>query len=349
MEKCQKCKKKVCLIYCRSCSSYYCLECDRLTHNLPKNKKHKRKNITSSLLNFQKSSNNIKINYNNLNNKSWKNKFKFKGSKTQNNFHKSKINEEEDPNIRLIKKLEYNLNNDIDLIDNNNRNEKLLLDYKNDFNKLYKYIKITNIQNKIDINNLFNIIEEQDIIINDLFKKINFLKQKIKDNIFIDKNIYDPNLDINNIITKKNYFDKKLDIINQIYEKQKQELIKEQENKIFKIKLEYNKIKDKYLSMINYKADNPKNNELNDIIKKLKLDKYNLNINANKLSKINDELNITEFCMNEHIDELIFKLGNNKINGQVKENIYESKKINKYNYKIRYNSYNGKEKKNIKK
>ena len=69
MEKCQKCKKKVCLIYCRSCSSYYCLECDRLCHNLPKNKKHKRKNITSSLLNFQKSNNNIKINYNNLTNK----------------------------------------------------------------------------------------------------------------------------------------------------------------------------------------------------------------------------------------------------------------------------------------
>ena len=163
---------KISLIYCKTCSTYYCLQCDRLTHNLPKNKKHKRKNITSSLLNFQKRSNtNIKINYDKLNNKSWKNKYKFKGSKTQNNFHKSKIKEEEDLNSHLIKKLEFNLNNDLDLINDNLRNEKLLLEYKNDFNNLYKHIKITNIKNKIDINTLFEIIGEQDIIINDLFQK----------------------------------------------------------------------------------------------------------------------------------------------------------------------------------
>ena len=104
--------------------------------------------------------------------------------------------------------------------------------------------------------------------------------------------------------------------------------------------------------MINYKDNNDcskNNDELNNIIKQLKLDKYNLNINANKLSKISDELNITEFCMNEHIDELIFKLGNNKNNGQMKENIYKNDKKNKDNYKKRYKSFNGKEIKNIKK
>ena len=104
--------------------------------------------------------------------------------------------------------------------------------------------------------------------------------------------------------------------------------------------------------MINYKDNNDcskNNDELNNIIKQLKLDKYNLNINANKLSKISDELNITEFCMKEHIDELILKFGNNKNNGQMKENIYKNDKKNKDNYKKRYKSFNGKEIKNIKK
>ena len=61
MKKCLKCKSKIALIYCNSCSTFFCLECDRLTHNKPKNKNHIRKNITSSLLNTKE---NTKINDN---------------------------------------------------------------------------------------------------------------------------------------------------------------------------------------------------------------------------------------------------------------------------------------------
>ena len=49
-----------------------------------------------------------------------------------------------------------------------------------------------------------------------------------------------------------------------------------------------------------------------------------MNTNTNKLSKINDEFNIAEFCMNEHFDELIDKLGNmNKKYNKEKENIID--------------------------
>ena len=311
MKKCLKCKSKIALIYCNSCSTFFCLECDRLTHNKPKNNNHTRKNITSSLLNTKENTT-IK---DNLNYKSPKNKPKLKGYKTQNNFHKK--SNEEDPNMHLIKKLEYNLNNDLDFNDEKYRNDKIISDYKNDFNKLYKYIKITNIKNNIDINSLLNIIEEQDMIINNLFRKVYILKKQLEDNTPKDEK----------------YFNKKLNIINKIYEKQKEEFIKEQEEKITKIKLEYNKIKNKYNAAIKSNNDKlEKNAEIYNIIKKLKADQKNINENTNKLSKINDEINIAEFCMNDHLDELIERLINNNncknkdINKKLKkENIIRNK------------------------
>ena len=345
MDKCQKCKNKIALIHCNSCSSYFCLECDRLTHNIPKNKNHKRKNNTSSFLNIdyikRNLSNKHNINYKTPNNKDKKDK-KDKADKnkefiSQNNFYK--IKDKEDPNIHLIKRLENILNNNIDINEQNIKNE-IYLQYKNDFNKFYKYIKITNLKNNIDINKLLNIIEEQDTIINSLFKKIYFLKQQIKQNIFIDKKMLNERpFDMNKITKDEKYFNKKLDIINKIYEKQKEELIKEQEDKILKIKMEYDIVKDRYLSIIKEKDNNIKTNEeINEIIKKLRLDQNNININSNKLSKINDELNINEFCLSGHIDELINKLGNLNIKVQRKENI----RNNKIDKGKRFKSFNGK-------
>ena len=345
MDKCQKCKNKIALIHCNSCSSYFCLECDRLTHNISKNKNHKRKNNTSSFLNIDyikaNLSNKHNINYKTPNNKDKKDK-KDKADKnkefiSQNNFYK--IKDKEDPNIHLIKRLENILNNNIDINEQNIKNE-IYLQYKNDFNKFYKYIKITNLKNNIDINKLLNIIEEQDTIINALFKKIYFLKQQIKQNIFIDKKMLNERpFDMNKITKDEKYFNKKLDIINKIYEKQKEELIKEQEDKILKIKMEYDIVKDRYLSIIKEKDNNIKTNEeINEIIKKLRLDQNNININSNKLSKINDELNINEFCLSGHIDELINKLGNLNIKVQRKENI----RNNKIDKGKRFKSFNGK-------
>ena len=320
MKKCLKCKNKIALIYCNSCSTFFCLECDRLTHNQLKNKKHKRENITTSVLITEE---NLKNN-DNQNYKSPKYKPEIKGYKSQNNFHK--ISTKEDPNTYLIKKLEYNLNNDLDFSDEKFRNEKLISEYKNDFNKLYKYIKITNIKNNIDVNSLLNIIEEQDNIINNLFKKVYFLKKKLEENT--PKN--------------ENYFNKKLDIMHKIYEKQKEELIKEQEDKIMKLKLEYNKIKDKYNIVIKSHYDKlEQNGEMYHIIKKLQSDQNNINVNTNKLSKINDELNIAEFCLNEHLDELVYKLVNDKRIDNNQNKINENKKIQKEKY-IRSKSFKGK-------
>ena len=345
MEKCQKCKNKIALIYCSSCSLYFCLECDRITHNLIKNKNHKRKNNTSTYLSLDDIKKNFNINNsNNTNYKSPKNNnTKFKAYITQNDFHKVKSNEE-DPNVRLINKLAYKLNNDLDYNMNKLKNEKNNIQYKNDFNKLYKLIRITNYKNNFDINNLLNIIEQQDLIINDLFIKVNFLKQVIKENIFIETDIN--KLDNKNIVKDENYFDKKLDIISKMYEKEKEELIRKQEDKILKIKLEYDMVKDKYLNLIKQKNKNENVNvnvneteEIYNIIKKLKSDQIDINTNTNKLSIIKDELNNTEFCINEHLDELIFKLGNMKNNSKENENIiYKNKRLNKYNNK----SYNRK-------
>ena len=144
---------------------------------------------------------------------------------------------------------------------------------------------------------------------------------------------------MNKITKDEKYFNKKLDIINKIYEKQKEELIKEQEDKILKIKMEYDIVKDRYLSIIKEKDNNIKTNEeINEIIKKLRLDQNNININSNKLSKINDELNINEFCLSGHIDELINKLVNLNIKVQRKENI----RNNKIDKGKRFKSFNGK-------
>ena len=77
--------------------------------------------------------------------------------------------------------------------------------------------------------------------------------------------------------------------------------------------------------------------EINNIINKLLIDKKNLNLNNNQLSKINKEFNVIEFLMNEHIEELIDKI----------KNIFkkESNGVNK----IRFKSYNENfKKKNIK-
>lgn len=336
MEKCQKCKKKTALISCSSCNSCFCFECDRLIHNLPKNKKHTRKNITSSFLNLDY----IKSDLNNINIIKYKTP---QNKNKENNYNKAK--DKEDPNIRLINKLYNILNNDLDYNNENNEylnNEKLFSEYKKDFNKNYKLIKLTKLNNNIDINKLLNIIEEQDIIINDLFNKINFLKNQIK-NLFIDKKMINENtFEPNKISKDEKYFIKKLDIINKIYEKQKEELIKEQEKKISKIKMEYYIIKNKYLSIINKKEYKLKNNEeINEIIKKLKIDYNNINNNTNQLSKINDELNIAKFCMNEHMDELINKFDNCNNKVKINENV-RNKKIN--NGK-RFKSFNGKLKK----
>ena len=334
MEKCQKCKKKIALIHCISCKSFFCLECDRLTHNISKNKKHKRTNITSSLLNLGNEKKNISIHSLDTKNiKNGNNKENEIGYITQYNFNKIKTQEfsKEDPNIHLVNKLKYNLDNNYNI-----ENENMF--YKNDFNKLYKYIKITNIKNKIDINNLLNIIEQQDIIINDLFKKIYYLKQNIIENISLGKDKLRNNEINYNCIKNEKYFEKKLDIINKIYEKQEQELIKEQEEKILKIKKDYEEIKEKYISIIKGKENKFKNKgEINNIINKLLLDKKNLNLNNNQLSKINKEFYVVELLMNEHIEELIDKI----------KNIFkkESNGVNK----IRFKSYNENfKKKNIK-
>lgn len=335
MKKCQKCKDKLCLIYCSSCTTFYCLQCDRLTHNLLKNKNHKRRNITSSFLNLEE----IKKNFNrnnieNLNNQNAKNLDISKSFKICNDLHK--IENKEDPNIHLIKKLDYNLNNNLD----NNENykiEKNIFEYKNDFNKLYKYIKIINLKNDKDINQLLDIIEEQDEIIKNLFQKVLFLKQKIKENIYIEKNKFNKKaLDVynsNNInfIKDENYFEKKLDIINKIYEKEKEELIKMHEDTISKIQLKYNIIKDKYFSIIKYKDNKSKKNEgIDYLIKKLKSDKNNLNICSNKLAKLHDELNLVEFCLNGHIDELLIDELKNKNKKEEKDyNIKRYKSLNK--------------------
>ena len=290
MKKCQKCKKKIALTNCNSCSSFFCLECDRLIHNISKNKKHKRANITTSLLNLEK---NKKINsFDDKIIKNRKGKVNIKGDMTKYNFHKAKNKElnKEDPNIHLINKLKNNLDNNFSI-----ENQNIL--YKNDFNKLYKYIRITNTKNNIDINNLLDIIEQQDIIINDLFKKVYYLKQYIKENNCFDKTKAGTNEISFNIKKDEKYFEKKLDIINKIYEKQRQELIKEQEEKILKIQKDYDDIKDKYISIMKGKENHFEkkeeiNKEINKVLNKLLLDKKNLNLNNNQLSKINKELNI---------------------------------------------------------
>jgi hypothetical protein len=293
MEKCQKCKNKIGLIHCTSCSLHYCLECDRKTHALKKNKNHKRKNNTSTYISIK----DIKkyFNLQNLEHIKCKspNNYKIKPNIIQN-IHK------QDPNLHLIKKLAYKLENDLDSHINKENNN---LEYKNDFNKLYRIIRVANCGNNyLDINNLLDIIEKQDLIIKDLFVKVYYLKQQIKDNIFIDKN----KIENNNILKDEKYFEKKLDIISKIYEKEKQELIRKQEDMISKIKIQYNMLKDKYLDVLKHQKDKKiiNNEEINDIIKKIKIDQFNMNTNTNKLSKINDDLNIAEFCMNEHFNEL---------------------------------------------
>jgi hypothetical protein len=265
---------------------------------LKKNKNHKRKNNTSTYISIK----DIKKHFNlqNLDHIKCKspNNYKIKPNIIQN-IHK------QDPNLHLINKLAYKLENDLDSHINKENNN---LEYKNDFNKLYKIIRVANCGNNyLDINNLLDIIEKQDLIIKDLFVKVYYLKQQIKDNIFIDKN----KIENNNILKDEIYFDKKLDIIIKIYEKEKQELIRKQEDMISKIKIKYNMLKDKYLDVLKHQKDKKiiNNEEINDIIKKIKIDQFNMNINTNKLSKINDDLNIAEFCMNEHFNELIFKLG----------------------------------------
>ena len=329
MERCKDCKKKVGLIYCNSCSSFYCLECDKLIHNCPKNKSHKRSNYTYSL-----------INSDNIKNKDDIKKEKFKAYICRANSNCQKDMGKKDPNIRLINKLELNLDNDLQYsIKNINKKNKenYNLEYSNDFNKIYHVIKVNNYKNNIDVNSLLNIIEEQNNIINDLFQKLIFLKEQVQKN---------------NMYEKNNYFDTKLDIINKIYEKEKEDLIKEQNEKILEIQLKYNDIKNKYMSFINARNNNlNENNDINNIVEKLKLDKNNININNDKLSKINEELNITEFCMNSHIDELIDKLEKNKINKTERRNSnkngsnnYRAKTfsgIKKYNI-IKYNNFKSK-------
>jgi len=334
MERCKDCKNKLGLIYCSSCSSFYCLECDKLIHSCPKNKRNKRRNYTYSLINSDIIANNLIKKLEDKNDVK-KEKFKAYICRTNTNFHKA--NNKKDPNIRLIKKLELNLDNDLQYNINNinkKNKENYNLEYSNDFNKIYHVIKVNNFKNSIDVNSLLNIIEEQNNIINDLFKKLIFLKEQVQKN---------------NMYEKNNYFDTKLDIINKIYEKEKDDLIKEQNEKILEIQLKYNDIKNKYMSIINERNNNLKeNNDINDILEKLKLDKNNININNHKLSKINEELNITEFCMNSHIDELIDKLEKNKIAKTDRRNS-NNNKINNYipktfsgikkNRIIKYNSF----------
>ncbi len=327
MEKCQKCKKKIGLIYCNSCSLYYCLECDRKTHSLNKNKNHKRKNNTSTYINIKDMKKNFNVNINNIDNSKHKSPINYIIRS-----HTTKNIQKQDPNIRLIKKLAYNLENDLDNNINKNNRINNNLEYKNDFNKLYKIIRVANCRNNnLDVNILLNIIEEQDLIIRDLFLKVNFFKQRIKDYILIDKN----KIENFYVLKDEKYFDEKLDIIHKIYEKEKQELIKEQEDNILKMTNKYNLLKEKYLDVVmNQKEKKLKNNEeIYNIIQKLKIDKINMNTNTNKLSKINDEFNIAEFCMNEHFDELMDKLGNmNKKYNKEKENIKDKNiKIIKYN------------------
>ena len=333
MEKCKKCKNKIGLVYCYSCSSFYCFECDRIIHSLPDNKTHKRKNKTFSILNSDDIKQFLIRNKTfNINKKYSKTNGSFKAYITQNNFHK--IKNKEDPDINLINKLALNLDNDLNQnLNKENDKENYNVIYKNDFNKIYRLLKISNYQNNIDVNNLLNIIEQQDIIINDLFKKIIFLKQQIKE---ISVNIKD-----------ENYFDKKLDIINKMYEKEREILIKEQEDKILKIKKEYNKIKDKYLNVIKERKNKFKGNvEIDNIIKKLRLDKSNINKNNNRLNKINDDLNIVEFCMNSHIDELINKLIDIKLNQKENENSNKEQNFsNQKNDKNRFKSYSNPKKK----
>ena len=336
MEKCQKCKKRTPLIYCSYCSTNYCLECDRLFHTFASKDNHRRKNNTSNYLSLSYDGrSNFNLSGYKPSQKLTRNEeCKFKGYISHNNFYKK--SRKEDPNINLINKLEFILDNNLDC--NVDHKNELLSGYKNDFNTMYSIIRKKNLKEKIDVNDLLKIIEEQDVIINNLFKKVYYLKQQIKQDIFFDKN----NLEmkgralnaVGNDTNSKNYFERKLDIINQIYEKEKEKLIEEQEKNILKIKNDYNLIKNKFLSLINFKENKSKpKDEIKKILTKIKSAQNKMNIKANKLSKLHDEINVAELCINDHINELIDKLG------KIEEKSSSSKqKIS------RFNSFNGRNK-----